>query len=115
LVIALSSSALLGVIATVAKPVNVGQPINEGSMPIFMLSQTALETSDLDMLRRFLEAWCEENDVDIAGEQASEVAAGLIAWYQSDLTDRAAFRTAFETSQPLPRELDSLLGRLSAL
>lgn len=83
-------------------------------MPISIPSQTALETSDLDMLRRFLEAWCEENHVDIAGEEASQVAAGLIAWYQSDLTDRTGFRTAFETSLPLPHELTTLLGRLSA-
>jgi len=84
-------------------------------MPISILSQTALVSSDLDMLRRFLEAWCEENRVDIAGEEASQVAAGLIAWYQSDLKDPAGLRTVFETSLPLPSELDSLLGRLSTL
>ncbi|WEZ83462.1 hypothetical protein P6U16_00860 [Rhizobium sp. 32-5/1] len=84
-------------------------------MSIFIPSQTALETTDLDMLRRFLEAWCEENHVDIAGEEASEVAVGLIAWYQSDLTDRTAFRTAFDTNLPLPREFNALLSRLSSM
>lgn len=84
-------------------------------MPISIQAQFALETADLAMLRRFLEAWCEENHADIGGQAASEVATGLIAWYQSDLTDRAAFRTAFEASQPLPSELDMLLSRLSAL
>ncbi len=84
-------------------------------MPIPIQEQMALETSDLAMLRHFLEAWCEENNVDIAGEAASEVATGLIAWYKSDMTDRAAFRAAFETSQPLPPELNVLLRRLSAL
>ncbi len=84
-------------------------------MPASILLQTALEPSDLDMLRRFLEAWCEENHVSIAGEEARQVAVGLIAWYQSDLTDRSEFRKAFETSLPLPRELNTLLGRLATV
>ncbi|OJF91039.1 hypothetical protein AX760_11325 [Pararhizobium antarcticum] len=67
------------------------------------------------MLRRFLEAWCEENGVDIAGEEARQVAAGLIAWYQSDLKDQAGLRAVFETNIPLSIELNTLLGRLASL
>ena len=45
-------------------------------------STMVLASDDLELLQKFLEAWCEENDVDPNSEQAQFIASGLFNWYQ---------------------------------
>ncbi|WP_275786188.1 hypothetical protein [Pararhizobium gei] len=75
----------------------------------------ALEAEDLNLLQSFLEAWCEENAADIRSEAASEVAAGLIAWYQSGVSDRIRLQAMFKDDVVLTDRIDTLLWELSAL
>ncbi|RWX78346.1 hypothetical protein EPK99_06915 [Neorhizobium lilium] len=64
------------------------------------LSTMPLAPDDLDLLRTFLEAWCDEHSVDVTDEAAADVASALIAWYQSDASDRTLLKP--EPSKPLP-------------
>ncbi|TWF54210.1 hypothetical protein FHW37_10373 [Neorhizobium alkalisoli] len=78
-----------------------------------MSSDVALTPDDLELLEKFLEAWCVENSVDMADNSAADIAAALIDWYQHALNDRNLMK-----GEPpeLPREapeIDILLRQLS--
>jgi hypothetical protein len=77
-------------------------------------STIVLGSDDLELLQKFLEAWCEENDVDPDSEQAQFIASGLFNWYQFELGDRAVMKT--QPSEPLPEssELRQLMRQLAA-
>ncbi len=47
-------------------------------------SQAPLAPDDLELLERFLVAWCEENGVDRTDQAAADVASALIGWYRLD-------------------------------
>lgn len=75
-------------------------------------SRIVLGSDDLELLQRFLEAWCEENGVDPQSERAQSIASGLFNWYQFELGDRNLIKS--EPPQPLPEsvELKRLLQQL---
>ena len=64
------------------------------------------------MLQRFLEAWCEENGVDIRDDSAADVAAALIDWYRFDLGDRNLLKPEPPEVPPEPKNLRRLLRQL---
>ncbi len=84
-------------------------------MQTLFASQLPLESDDLDLLHRFLEAWCAENNADIHSDEAHDVAAGLIAWYQSGVTDRVQLRNMFKCDHSLPERIDLLMRELDFL
>jgi hypothetical protein len=84
-------------------------------MQTLFSSELPLENDDLDLLHRFLEAWCEENNADIRSDAANEVAAGLIAWYQSGVTDRTQLHRMSKCDKALPERIDALLRELDFL
>jgi len=77
-------------------------------------SAVVLGSDDLELLQRFLEAWCEENGVEQSSEKAADVASALFNWYQFELGDRNLLKT--NPPEPLPEssELKHLLRRLAA-
>lgn len=83
-------------------------PWNNGASTI------VLGSDDLELLQRFLEAWCQENGVAPDSEQAQTIASGLFNWYQFELGDRNLIKS--EPPQPLPEstELKRLLSQLQA-
>ncbi|KQQ37104.1 MULTISPECIES: hypothetical protein [Rhizobium/Agrobacterium group] len=76
-------------------------------------SAIVLGSDDLELLQRFLEAWCEERHVDVSSEEAQTVASGLFNWYQFELNDRNNLKS--EPPEPLPEsvELKRLLRQLA--
>ncbi|TNM62144.1 hypothetical protein [Aliirhizobium smilacinae] len=77
-------------------------------------TNVALGSDDLELLERFLEAWCEENGVDKTSPKAQNIASSLFDWYQFDLADRTNLKSGPPTPLPESKELDSLLKRLKA-
>jgi hypothetical protein len=77
-------------------------------------STMVLGSDDLELLQKFLEAWCEENDVSPESEQAQFIAAGLFNWYQFELGDRALMKTEPPEELPESTELKQLLRQLAA-
>jgi hypothetical protein len=72
-----------------------------------------LGADDLELLQRFLDAWCEENGVDTRSEKAADIASALFDWYQFELGDRNNLKT--EPREPLPEsmKLNELLRQLA--
>ena len=77
-------------------------------------STMVLASDDLELLQKFLEAWCEENDVDPNSEQAQFIASGLFNWYQFELNDRALMKTEPPGQLPESSELRQLMRQLAA-
>jgi hypothetical protein len=75
-------------------------------------SKVVLGSDDLELLQKFLEAWCEENGVDPQSDRAQSIASGLFNWYQFQLGDRVNLKP--EPSEPLPEsmKLNGLLRQL---
>jgi hypothetical protein len=78
-----------------------------------MSSAVVLGSEDLEVLQRFLEAWCEENNVDAHSEKAADVASALFNWYQFELGDRNLMKTPPLERMPESSELKHLLRRLA--
>jgi hypothetical protein len=76
-------------------------------------SEVALKSDDLELLQRFLDAWCEEHHVDHSDDRAIEVASALIDWYKSGMTDRDLLKSNPPALSPKP-EMQLLLKRLSS-
>lgn len=70
------------------------------------LKKAPLSPDDLEVLDKFLEAWCEENGVDRTDSAAQDVASSLIAWYQDDQKYRS--RVQFKSADELPIAPDIL-------
>lgn len=77
-------------------------------------SNIVLGSDDLELLQRFLEAWCEENDVEPESEQAQAIASGLMNWYQFELADRNNLKSTLSEPLPKSKRLDNLLSQLRA-
>jgi len=77
-------------------------------------SNIVLGSDDLELLQRFLEAWCEENDVGPESQEAQAIAAGLMNWYQFELGDRNNLKPGPATPLPESEELETLLRKLKA-
>lgn len=77
-------------------------------------SNVALGSDDLELLERFLEAWCEENGVDKTSTKAQNIASGLFDWYQFDLSDRTNLKSGPPAPLPESKELENLLRKLKA-
>lgn len=77
-------------------------------------SNIVLGSDDLELLQRFLEAWCEENDVGPESQEAQAIAAGLMNWYQFELGDRNNLKPGPATPLPVSEELEILLRKLKA-
>jgi len=75
-------------------------------------SAVLLGPDDLDLLQKFLEAWCEENAVDLTDESAADVASALIDWYQFDLTERNLLKSEPADLPSKPSRIQQLLRRL---
>lgn len=75
-------------------------------------SNQILSSEDLALLQTFLEAWCDENSVDINDDAAQDVATGLIHWYLDGLSDKSRFRETIGDSATLPPALQALLEKL---
>jgi hypothetical protein len=76
-------------------------------------SEVTLKSDDLELLQRFLEAWCEEHHVDLRDDRAAEVASALIDWYRSGMTDRDLLKCDPPILSPKPENIRHLLRRLS--
>jgi hypothetical protein len=59
-----------------------------------------LGSDDLELLEKFLQAWCEENGVKPDSERAQAIASGLFNWYQFELRDPDQLKS--EPPEPLP-------------
>ncbi len=77
-------------------------------------SNIVLGSDDLELLQRFLEAWCEENGVGPESEEAQAIASGLMNWYQFELADRTNLKSGPPTPLPESEELETLLRKLKA-
>lgn len=77
-------------------------------------SHVALASDDLELLEKFLDAWCEENGVDKTSAKAENIASGLVDWYQFDLADRTNLKSGPPTPLPESKELENLLKKLKA-
>jgi hypothetical protein len=77
-------------------------------------STIVLGSDDLELLQKFLEAWCEENDVDPNSEQAQFIASSLFNWYQFELADRALMKTEPPEELPESTEIKQLMRQLAA-
>jgi hypothetical protein len=75
-------------------------------------STVPLKSDDLELLQRFLEAWCEENHVDMTNEAAVNVASALIEWYQFELSDRNMLKPQPSKNLPDSPRLQLLLQQL---
>ena len=75
-------------------------------------SAVPLGPDDLELLQRFLEAWCDENAVDLTDESAADVASALIDWYQFDLKDRNLLKSEPSDLPPKHSRIQRLLRRL---
>jgi len=72
-----------------------------------------LSPTDLEILEKFLDAWCQENGVDRADATAEEIASSLIAWYQAD-AKRWSLEHFGETAEPaIPPEIEELLRKIT--
>jgi hypothetical protein len=76
-------------------------------------STAPLGPDDLELLRKFLEAWCDENSVDVANPAAADVASALIDWYQSELGDRTLLKSGPSRVVPDSPKLQQLLRQLN--
>ncbi|MFN7026904.1 MAG: hypothetical protein ACK4QP_20780 [Pseudorhizobium sp.] len=76
-------------------------------------SEVTLKSDDLNLLQRFLEAWCEEHHVDLKDDRAAEVASALIDWYRSGMTDRDMLKSNPPLLPSKPDTIQHLLRRLS--
>ncbi len=75
--------------------------------------QTApLAPDDLILLRKFLEAWCDEHAVDLTDEAAADTASALISWYQSDASGRSLLKSGSIVAPPESPRIQLLLQRL---
>ncbi len=79
-------------------------PDSQPSMP--------LAPDDLELLRTFLEAWCDEHAVDVTDDAAADVASALIAWYQSDDSDKTLLKPGPNRSLPASPRIQLLLQEL---
>jgi hypothetical protein len=78
-------------------------------------STAPLAPDDLDLLQRFLEAWCDENEVDITDQAAADVASALIGWYQSEVSDRNLLKPEPLRLLPDSPKLQMLLRQLKEM
>ena len=72
----------------------------------------ALAPDDLDLLQKFLDAWCEEHDVAPTDREAVDVASALINWYQSPDSNRELLKGETAISSPTPLWMRALLRRI---
>ncbi|HEX5934330.1 MAG TPA: hypothetical protein VFY63_09220 [Pseudorhizobium sp.] len=79
------------------------------------MSGVALGSDDLELLQRFLDAWCEEHRVDASDEQAAEVASALFDWYMSENANRALLKADPLEMPPKPAKIQLLLRQLANL
>ena len=76
-------------------------------------SKIPLAPDDLEVLEKFLKAWCEENGADRSDEAAKDVASALIDWYQEDPKFRSRVQLK-NTHDVLPsREIEILLRKIT--
>ena len=71
-----------------------------------------LAPDDLDLLRTFLDAWCDEHAVDVTDEAASDVAYALISWYRSDVSDKTLLKPGPDDALPDSPRIQLLLRQL---
>jgi len=72
-----------------------------------------LSPDDLEVLDKFLEAWCEENGVDRTDSAAQDVASSLIAWYQEDQKYRSRVQLKSPDEMPIAPDILALLKQIS--
>ncbi len=75
-------------------------------------STVPLAPDDLKLLQRFLEAWCEENGVDMTAGSAADIASALIDWYQFKVHDRSILKFEPEATDPASDRLQQLVRQL---
>ncbi len=76
-------------------------------------SAVPLAPQDLELLQRFLSAWCDENGVDAGTDSASDIAAALIDWYLFKVDDRNLLKLSLDDQGPAATpQLQRLVGKL---
>ncbi|AYD01356.1 hypothetical protein [Neorhizobium sp. NCHU2750] len=63
-------------------------------------AKRVLGSDDLELLQRFLDAWCEENGVEPDSDKAQAIASGLFNWYEFELRDPDNLK--MDPPEPLP-------------
>jgi hypothetical protein len=76
-------------------------------------SKAPLSPDDLEVLEKFLDAWCEENGVDRSDAAAKDIASALIAWYQEDPKYRSRIQLEKSDELPVSREIEILLRKIT--
>ncbi|MDR6820810.1 hypothetical protein J2X76_006010 [Neorhizobium sp. 2083] len=76
-------------------------------------SKAAITPDDLEVLEKFLDAWCEENGVDKSDDAAKDVASALIALYQEDPKYRSRIQLESSDALPVSREIEILLRKIT--
>jgi hypothetical protein len=71
-----------------------------------------LAPDDLELLRTFLDAWCDEHAVDVTDEAAADVASALISWYKSDASDKTLLKPGPDEPLPASPRIQLLLQQL---
>lgn len=78
-----------------------------------MPSKAPLSPDDLEVLDKFLDAWCEENGVARTDAAAKDVASSLIAWYQEDPKYRSRIQLEKSEDMPIAPDILALLKQMS--
>lgn len=76
-------------------------------------SKASLSPDDLEVLEKFLVAWCEENGVDRSDSAAKDIASALIAWYQQDPKYRSRIQLEKSDDLPVSPEIEILLRKIT--
>lgn len=76
-------------------------------------TKRVLGSDDLELLQRFLDAWCEENGVEPESDRAQAIASGLFNWYEFELRDPDHLK--MDPPEPLPEsdEIRKLMRQLA--
>lgn len=83
--------------------------IQQGEAP----AQPPLAPDDLELLEKFLVAWCEENGVDRRDEAAADVASALIDWYRLDPKFGKRLKPTPDEDLPKSPEIQILLQKMA--
>ena len=73
----------------------------------------ALSPDDLELLEKFLLAWCEENGVDRSDEAAVDIASSLIDWFRLDSKARSRIQLSQRDDLPASPEIELLLRQIA--
>lgn len=76
-------------------------------------AKASLSPDDLELLERFLLAWCEENGVDRTDAAALEIASSLIDWFRLDQKARSRIQIEQQDDLAASPQIEHLLRQIT--